>query len=154
MDAERERWRNLIGEFMLEFAEAEVDVLQIFADFAHPGAYETARATSFERRAKRARKVIRDKVADPLVQKIVLDQLAELVWLSGNGRNLVAHNPLEMALEYTLKGLEVGEIRSFRDSSRFLTFQKLQKYLERTRASRDQLNRALMRARSKLPVDV
>ncbi len=122
---EYEKWRNLIGDFMLEFAEVESSVLGIFEDFASDDELEKMKGLKFKPRASSAIALVANLETDTLIRTPVVHALNELIKLADNVRNLIAHNPLQMSLEGVLTGSNKYEIRSFKDCDKAISFDEL-----------------------------
>ncbi len=125
ISTEYEKWRNLIGDFMLEFAEVESSVLGIFEDFSSDVELEKMKAFKFKPRASNAIELVTRLEADTVIRTPIVHALNELIKLADGVRNLIAHNPLQMSLEGVLVGSNEYEIRSFKDSDKAITFDEL-----------------------------
>lgn len=124
------KWRNLIGDFMLAFAEVEGELNNLLLDLSF-NQYDENIKNQFKERQTRARSLLEEKVSDDqLVNRInkVLDQLLNL---AENERNLIAHNPLQLSLDSIFEEDTYFEIRSRRKNDKFITYEKLEeKYIK------------------------
>lgn len=122
----RLKWRDLIGEFILEFAEAELDVFRIFEDFGSEADIALALSKQFKARASDAITLIDRVVENSGSRTRSIRALNELIKLADEVRNLIAHNPLQMTLEGVLSGSNTHEIRSFRRFDKAITLEELE----------------------------
>lgn len=146
---EYNRWRDLIGDFILEFAKAEVDVFGIFEDFGSDEEMQKARDTMFKQRACKAITLVNSIENEEKIRRPVINSLNELIKLADNVRNLIAHNPLEMSLEAALSGTDDHEIRSFRNFEKVITYNDLKKYYQELVDWRGILHTATFQMRTK-----
>ncbi len=139
----RDSWRNLIGDFILEFTEAEVDVVGIFEDFASDSEIDKAIKLQFKERVLAAINLLEITVSDTDLRNSVVISLNRLVALAVNVRNLIAHNPLQLSLEGVISGSEEHEIRSFRHFDRAITLEELEQNFNLLKRTRDELHNSL-----------
>lgn len=145
--ADRQDWRNLIGDFILEFAEVEVEVFGIFEDLGSDAEFTAAKACQFKDRSIKAISLIESKVTDDRIRRPIIRALNELIKLADEVRNLIAHNPVDLALESILQGGNEHEVRSFRNFDKAITFDELQHSYNSLREWRDSLFHSMYRVR-------
>lgn len=119
------KWRNLIGDFMLEFASVEISVFGIIEDFGLDKDIQTAKENLFKFRAKLAIKIIKRKFEDKRLISAVENNLNEIMELADEVRNLIAHNPVELSIESIFSHNPIHKIRSIRDSEEVLTYEEI-----------------------------
>lgn len=138
-DEEYIKWRNLIGEFILEFANVEVEIFGIFEDLGSDQDLNLARGDQFKKRASRAIDLINENIADAKIRKPAVKAINELIKLGDKVRNLIAHNPIQLSLESVLQGGYDHEIRSFRSSENVISFDELLESFKLLVKTRDDL---------------
>lgn len=145
--AERLDWRNLIGDFILEFAEVEVEVFGIFEDLGSDSELDAAKNYLFKKRATEAITLIESRVAIDEIKRPIVRALNELIKLADEVRNLIAHNPVDFALESVLRGGNEHEIRSFRNYDKAITYEQLEARFKELQQWRDSLFHSMYRVR-------
>lgn len=125
MEHELEQWKYLIGEFMLNFAEAEVEVFTLIADHGNNDDFAKSKRIQFKERANLAITIIDRKEPNNKYKRPIIRALNELIKLGDEVRNLIAHNPVQISLESILSNDLAGEIRSYRVSEKSITFEEL-----------------------------
>ena len=123
------KWRNLIGDFMLVFAEVEGELNGLLMDLVSKNEYEDIIKNQFKARQSKAKTLVKEKVLDTELVNRVNTLLDKLLNFAENERNLIAHNPLELSLESIFEDITYFEIRSQKKSDKYITYEKLkQKY--------------------------
>lgn len=145
--ANRQDWRNLIGDFILEFAEVEVEVFGIFEDIGDDSEFRDAKNYLFKERAVKAISLIESNVASDEIRRPIIRALNELIKLADEVRNLIAHNPVDFALESILRGGNEHEIRSFRNHDMAITYEQLQTSYNELQQWRESLFHSMYRVR-------
>lgn len=132
-------WRNLIGDFMMEFARVE-DILDRIICDAFPNEYEplSGPGIKFKRRATHVLNNIDLVIGNNAAAKQTKRSLNELIKLADNVRNIIAHYPLELTLEQVFSESPEMEIRSSKKKEKAVTFEMLSKsQIELTRFSKE-----------------
>jgi len=125
------KWRNLIGDFMLVFAEVEGELNSLLVDLTSDNEYEDIIKKQFKERQSLAKKLVKEKVSDNNLVNRVDTLLDQLLNFANNERNLIAHNPLQLSLESLFEDMSYFEIRSHKKSDKYITYEKLkQKYVQ------------------------
>ena len=123
------KWRNLIGDFMLVFAEVEGELNGLLSDLSSTEEYEDIIKSLFKARQSKAKELVKQKVSDTELVIRVNTLLDQLLNFAENERNLIAHNPLELSLDSIFEDITYFEIRSQKKSHKYITYEKLkQKY--------------------------
>lgn len=125
------KWRNLIGDFMLVFAEVEGELNGLLADLTSNNEYEDIIKNQFKARQSKAKTLVNEKVSDTKLANRVNTLLDQLLNFAENERNLIAHNPLELSLESLFEDISYFEIRSQRKGDKYITYEKLRQKYER-----------------------
>lgn len=124
------KWRNLIGDFMLVFAEVEGELNGLLIDLAFGNGYEDIIKEQFKARQSKAKTLVKEKVSDTKLANQVNTLLDKLLNFAENERNLIAHNPLELSLESLFEDITYFEIRSQKKSDKYITYEKLKEKYE------------------------
>lgn len=138
-ESEYLKWRNLIGNFILEFAHVEVEVFGIFEAVGHMDDIEKAKSYQFKERATKAMDLIDREIKDSKLTTPVKRALNELIKLADSKRNLIAHNPVQLSLDGVFSGDNSHEVRSFRKFDNVLTIEDLEAGFQDLIKWRDQL---------------
>lgn len=112
-------WRDLIGSFMLKFAEAEFLIYRALIDHSHHDA-KSLRGLTFSKKLNILDNNIHDMVLSVNEKARAHAILAELSKLAPK-RNLIVHNPLRLSLESILEETNALAIRTFREGEKTLT---------------------------------
>lgn len=143
------KWRDLVGDFILEFANVENEVFGIFEDFGSDEDIIRAKGVQFKGRVAEAIRLIDIVETDQSVSRPIKRALNELLLLAEEVRNVVAHNPIQLSLDGVFAGTNEHEIRSFRRYEKVITFEQLQESYSELQKWRDQLFGATYRLRVK-----
>ncbi len=116
------KWRDLIGDFMLKFSEVEAELYTIIYDFADPIELKNMLKVQFKDRVNYSIKLIDRMNIDSNLKRRLRRSINELMKLGESTRNLIAHNPLNLALESLFEERVYLEIRSYRNTNVSVTY--------------------------------
>ena len=131
----KQNWERNVGRFILETGVIELRLLQLYWNISLDGSYDVAiKEYSFAKKIRQIRKEVKDTGISAPLKAEVLDVLKECSDLVKT-RNLVAHNPLSMAVYLDGEGMPKYEplIRSLRNEENHLTEGDLIKGISATR---------------------
>ncbi len=154
-EEEYTKWRDLIGDFMLKFSEVEAEIYAIIYDFADPGELKNMlESVEFKKRMNYSIKLIDGMNIDSNLKRRLRRSINELMKLAESTRNLIAHNPLNLALESLFEERVYLEIRSYRNANVSVTYNVLKLRNKELSSWLDELKEGLSVARqSLLPED-
>ena len=119
------KWRDLIGDFMLKFSEVEAELNTIFYDFTLPNELQAKLNKQFKQRANNSINLIEKMSIDDKLKKRLKKSINELIKLADGTRNIIAHNPLDLAFESLFEDQVYLEIRSYRNTDKTITYNDL-----------------------------
>ncbi|WP_139304833.1 hypothetical protein [Microbulbifer marinus] len=131
-------WRNLIGAFMVRFAEVEFEIARALIDFS-PQNYDDLKYLEFSKRVNKLRNYISStKLSNSEKSELrkILDDLIELA----DVRNTIAHNPIRISLESIFSSTSWDEIRSLRNQESVVTLDVLSNKLSKLTATEERLH--------------
>lgn len=118
-------WRDLIGGFMMIFANIECDIARALIDYSELS-YEDFKEMSFSKRVGRLKNNVHKMGLPDDERKYLMSSLDRTLELA-KIRNLIAHNPLDLSFESIFDGPSKWEIRSVKDPSQVVDKSALEK---------------------------
>jgi hypothetical protein len=142
--SERERWALLVGRLVLSFGDIEFHLLQCLVHVPAQNLYGQYRDKEFVAKANKAIEVLRGSTIKPQRVKKLVSLVNKAIKCAKN-RNLIAHNPLRLAIYSSgIGNLDFRpEIRSLRNQERFLTLPELEALASESEALAGQFYEAL-----------
>ena len=137
-------WRDLIGGFMIRFAEVEFEIARALIDFS-PQNYDEIKKLDFGKRVNKLRNYISRMEVSRLDRSElhkIMDDLIELADI----RNTIAHNPIRISLESIFSDTAWDEIRSLRNQESVVTLEVLSNKLSKLLAAEERLHELLASA--------
>jgi hypothetical protein len=116
-------WKDLIGAYMIKFAEAEYEIAMALLNLT-PITYDNFKNISFRKRVNMFRnyiKYMRISSNNKSELHLMMDSLLEL----SDTRNTIAHNPIRMSLEGILSNQQLEIISSLRNQESIVTLEDL-----------------------------
>lgn len=145
MEDDYTKWRNLIGNFMLVFAEVEGELNDLLSDLTSVEEYKEIIKHQFKARQSKAKLLVKRKVSDDILANRANTLLDQLLNFAENERNLIAHNPLELSLESVFEDIAYFEIRSQKKSSKYITYEELERKYNQLQRCFEEFNRVCYR---------
>ncbi|MFC6635046.1 hypothetical protein [Microbulbifer taiwanensis] len=131
-------WRNLIGAFMIRFAEVEFEIARALIDFSTQN-YGEFKNLEFSKRVNKLRNFISNmelSISERSELHKIMDDLIELADI----RNTIAHNPIRISLESIFLDTAWDEIRSLRNQESVVTLDVLSNKLSKLMVTEERLH--------------
>lgn len=134
-------WRELIGSFMMVFAEVEFEIARALMDYSHLK-YEDFRDATFSKRVNKLKNFV-GSMGLPEEERVSLLSTLNAIESLATIRNLIAHNPVDLALESVFEEQTWLEIRSLRNQDQVIKKEDLKEKLKELTIEQESLQESL-----------